>query len=318
MATCKGCSLPVAGDSLYTCSGLCKCDFHFTCLGVSRAVALELKRQDSPLLWMCQDCRSGSTSGWESIRDLITNTMAEMKRELGESLARLTLPPGPSRASSSTRRQHPARPPATTTSGLASTDGTHTPTRAGEPVATNTAKRRLVARSPPDSDPAPRIIHGTATIQDPSVQLTVPPRFWLYLTNIAPSVSDDVVDRLVKQQLGSDDVIIRKLVKRDRVLSTATFISFKVGMSLQLRDKALSPSTWPQGVGFREFEDYGAPVEPEIFRVAPPPATAPPILKAPLPSITALPNEDTPLDPELSRMPIDPVPCAPAHSSSDV
>lgn len=44
------------------------------------------------------------------------------------------------------------------------------------------------------------------------------------------------------------------LVKKGADLSSMNFISFKVGVPVELKDVALNPNTWPEGILFREFE----------------------------------------------------------------
>ena len=94
----------------------------------------------------------------------------------------------------------------------------------------NTSKRRLIDRSPPSSNVIPALLSGTAAPPTSSHPiLTVPPappRFWLYLTRIAPSVSESEVETFVKEQLGTDDVIIIKLTPKDRDTDTSSIKVF--------------------------------------------------------------------------------------------
>lgn len=84
------------------------------------------------------------------------------------------------------------------------------------------------------------------------------PKFWLYLTGFHPQVTNEDIEKFVKDSLGSDeDVKVVKLVIKDADLSKLNFVSFKIGLHLDLNKRALSPTSWPSGVGFREFEDYG-------------------------------------------------------------
>lgn len=112
---------------------------------------------------------------------------------------------------------------------------------------------------PVDAPSAPPLLLGTGRVSN-KTPLTVPPdsaRFWLYITRIAPSVPFEEVDDFVKEQLGSNDLQLIRLVAKDVDNSTLRFVSYKVGMSLSLREKALSPDTWPTGFVFRDFCDYG-------------------------------------------------------------
>lgn len=79
--------------------------------------------------------------------------------------------------------------------------------------------------------------------------------FWLYLSDISAETPDDCVTNLVHQRLGSTDVKIVKLVPRGKDLRYLNFVSFKVGIPMQLKQKAMTDSTWPSEISFREFED---------------------------------------------------------------
>lgn len=79
------------------------------------------------------------------------------------------------------------------------------------------------------------------------------PKFYLYLSRIAPEVSVEQVTALVKKRLDADDILVTRLVAKGRDVSTLSFVSFKVGMNPEHKIKALSTSTWPKGIVFREF-----------------------------------------------------------------
>lgn len=65
---------------------------------------------------------------------------------------------------------------------------------------------------------------------------------------------------MVKANLNIDaDPPIVKLVPKGRTIESLSFVSFKIGLDPSLQQIALDPETWPEGLLFREFEDYGAP-----------------------------------------------------------
>uniref|UniRef100_A0A182J088 Uncharacterized protein n=1 Tax=Anopheles atroparvus TaxID=41427 RepID=A0A182J088_ANOAO len=148
-------------------------------------------------------------------------------------------------------------------------------------------KRRLIDRSPPPANSAP-LLAGTGLVTSRAL-LTVPPteaKFWLYLTRIAPSVPLAEVEAFAREQLGTEDATVVRLLAKDRDPSTLSFISYKVGLSPELRDKALDPTTWPCGMVFREFADSGSSSKTtNSFRQPnlPAPDSQPP-LPAPTPS----------------------------------
>lgn len=80
-------------------------------------------------------------------------------------------------------------------------------------------------------------------------------KLWIFFTRVAKHVSTDIMRKIVGDSLqlnGQPEVI--KLVPRWSNYENLRFISFKVGVDWQYRDKALMDSTWPAGLLFREFE----------------------------------------------------------------
>ncbi|XP_055622381.1 uncharacterized protein LOC129765949 [Toxorhynchites rutilus septentrionalis] len=70
---------------------------------------------------------------------------------------------------------------------------------------------------------------------------------------------------MVKANLNTDDELsVFKLIAKDKDISTLSFVSFKVGLDPSLKTKALDSETWPEGVLFREFEDFGSQKFSEI------------------------------------------------------
>lgn len=94
-----------------------------------------------------------------------------------------------------------------------------------------------------------------------SVPISTKPvdKFWLYFSRIKPDVTNEAIVEMVKANLGLDnnpDVV--KLVAKGADTSNMSFISFKVGLDPALKNNALDPSTWPEGIMFRQFEDYSS------------------------------------------------------------
>lgn len=83
-------------------------------------------------------------------------------------------------------------------------------------------------------------------------------RFWLYLSKIRPDVTVETVRAMAKANLKMEnDPAVLKLVPKGRDIETLSFVSFKIGLDPSLKQQALDPGTWPEGVLFREFENYG-------------------------------------------------------------
>lgn len=109
------------------------------------------------------------------------------------------------------------------------------------------------------SNQQPPLLHGTSSTLSPSNEIaTVPPvqpKLWLYLSRIAKDVSTDQICAFAKKRLGSEDIQVTRLVTKGRDISTLSFVSFKIGMDIALKPKALSSSSWPKGILYREFTD---------------------------------------------------------------
>lgn len=100
-------------------------------------------------------------------------------------------------------------------------------------------------------------------------------KFWLYLSNIHPDVSDETVTNMVRSNLGTNDATVIKLVPRGKDVRSLTFVSYKIGMAADLKSKAMCLDTWPSGVRFREFEDTGKKrdfLKPVVLNLQPPSA----------------------------------------------
>jgi hypothetical protein len=83
------------------------------------------------------------------------------------------------------------------------------------------------------------------------------PRFWLYVSNLNPAIVDEDEDlkEYLESTFGTDNIKFVKLLPDARDVNSCEFVPFKLGFPLQLKDEALSPSSWPEGFTIREFVD---------------------------------------------------------------
>lgn len=92
---------------------------------------------------------------------------------------------------------------------------------------------------------------------------------WLYLSQFDPKATTDDIVRLVKRNLETEsDVQVVKLVPKGRRIEDLSFVSFKVGIEMDLREKALLATSWQKGIYFREFE-FSRSARPDVFRFEP-------------------------------------------------
>lgn len=89
----------------------------------------------------------------------------------------------------------------------------------------------------------------------PSITATAPPeKFWLYLSRLNPLITDKDVLNIVSRCLcTTDHVDVVRLVPKGKDVTGMTFVSFKIGLDPCVKDLALDPSSWPDGLQFREF-----------------------------------------------------------------
>ncbi|XP_058813727.1 uncharacterized protein LOC131677732 [Topomyia yanbarensis] len=120
----------------------------------------------------------------------------------------------------------------------------------------NSAKRK---RDNDDTGSNPsKLLRGTDAADSLTPSIAVnreDKKFWLYLSGISPDVPDESVTKLAADKLGNSNITVVKLVPRGRDPRTLNFVSYKVGMPTDLKEKAMTASTWPVGIAYREFEE---------------------------------------------------------------
>lgn len=241
------------------------------CSGVSRALLGYFTSHRSNLYWMCDKCvELFENSHLRTIAikpidpaplDSLTKAITELRTEIKQMT--------------------------TNSSRSAPTPGTWHMLESGQPV-------KQIA----ESKKVDNCLHGSkATHQD---VVSVPTfseqkKFWLYMSRIRPDVTNESVLGMVKANLNlSENPDIVKLVPKGRDVSTLTFVSFKIGLDPGLKDRALDPSTWPEGIMFREFEDYGT----QKFRKPTSTSISPTIVAQPIATGSVVtPSTSTVIDP---------------------
>lgn len=137
--------------------------------------------------------------------------------------------------------------------------------RRPEKRSTNASSRRLFDRRMPlRTDQTNRPVRvdpttlATGSAASPSLGMIVAqqpkPKFWLYLSRVAPTVTTEQIKALAANRLNTTDIDVYSLVGRDTDRRRLNFISFRIGMNEQLKEKAVSLTTWPAGLLVREFE----------------------------------------------------------------
>lgn len=248
--TCPSCSGRVdrglrADEGVFHCSGLCNEAYHGKCLGVTQTSRREMSKNPQ-ILWVCPSCAElmgeiGPGRVMAGILRVLAPLIDGLKRDMiAEFDRRIADLAGASRAPAvdATLQYQPV--------------ASHRDVANETSYAGVTKERGAQRNNPP-------LIAGTAS--GISVKTVPEPerRLWLYLSRLSPDTVDEQVSDMVCQCLDISDVTVRRLLSKDRDIASVTFLSYKVGIPLSLRKRALDPSTWPNGLLFREFIEKPRP-----------------------------------------------------------
>lgn len=265
---CTKCNQAITGTDFVLCRGYCGCMSHMQCsgrTGVTRALMNYFTTHRKNLYWMCDNCAelfenshlrsitkiADEKSPLMSLTEAISNLQTEIK-QLSSKPVPPVLPPVPSAQSPALRRWPTIDPvrPAKRPRGL------DLPQKAAECQSGSKQTGENVVSVPTCEIPADK--------------------FWLYLSRIRPNVSNEQILAMVRANIEMDtDPEVVKLVAKGVDTSNMTFISFKVGLDPALKAVALDPSTWPEGIMFREFEEYSTRKfrKPSVVALTPTSAT---------------------------------------------
>lgn len=250
ITVCHACATDII-DGFLSCNGFCKAEFHLKCCNIGSTLADELAR-NKQLFWMCQSCtklmddirfvssvRAAHETGQktavcshnEIVEKLKSEMMVELKKEIRSNFTALI-------NSSSLTPKSSTRPE----------------------TAVGTLRSRRLFPNPVTNEPRHQdLLVGTGNSLSPSLgTFTVPApnkKFWIYLSRISRDVSAEQIRDLTAHRLDTQDIEVFRLVANGKNINELTFISFKIGVNYDLKAKALSPSTWPKGILFREFRD---------------------------------------------------------------
>lgn len=273
MDICNSCAVSMSAPEV-VCGGFCKATFHYKCAPVPEAFYKEV-HGNCATYWMCKECREimgnarfqntvkSMNAATKEINDAYSKLVDDLKSEIKESLIvelRQEIQGGFNRLSPAVLSPAPNR------------------FQFNRPALKRTRERDEVAVAV--SERPTKILRGTNQSTTASVGIADTPgnKFWIYLTKISPEATEEDIVNLAKSCLQSEDVIAKALVPKGRPPSTLTFISFKVGVSQDLKSKAMNPSTWPPQIQFREFIETNSTVQhfwKPSQRIDPGPSSAP-------------------------------------------
>lgn len=248
------------------CGGFCSSTVCMRCTGIAEDTYASIQA-NTHLVWMCMSCKNllskaRFANSLVSVNKASESVIESMKAEIRDSV--LTDIRNEIRSNFKTLINSVPRTPIS----LYRT-----------PLAPSAGTKRL-RESDGDDDNASRrpakAMCGVGTSTE-DTNLVAPERepekFWLYLSGILPDVPDAKVTELVQSKLKNTDLRVVKLVPRGKDIRYLSFVSYKIGIPLELKPIALDTATWPRGIRFREFEDRGPKMQffwrPEVTTPAP-------------------------------------------------
>lgn len=257
---CHGCAVSITDESdVVTCQGFCKATFHLKCSHLS-ASAWEEVRSNSLIYWMCPACRKLMSStrfrgAINSTNDLLQAVMSQQNQLLDD--LRGEIKRNTEKINEIVGKQQQQDLP------------NRSPWPAIQP---RSSKRPRIQIDPPQIDEdAPRAICGS---KEPDPALPIPvvqsvareSKFWLFLSRFSPHATVEEISNLVQRNLDMNEPVeVVKLVRRGVEINQLSFVSFKIGMGMKWKEKAMQPENWQKGIYFREF--VGVERGPAIFRV---------------------------------------------------
>lgn len=134
----------------------------------------------------------------------------------------------------------------------------------------STKRPRIQIDSPQIEEDTVRTLCGSKE-PDPAMSLPIvhavarEPKFWLFLSTFSPHATAEEISNLVQQNHDMNEPVdVVKLVRKGVDLNQLTFVSFKIGIGMKWKEKAMQPTSWQKGIYFREF--VSAERESIIFR----------------------------------------------------
>lgn len=247
---CHSCASDIT-DAHVICQGFCNATFHPRCTGIA-ANGFDEVMKNHQMFWLCKSCST-------LMRDIRFRSVARCAQEIGQEQALNSHSDILKDLKSEILAELKAVIQSNFTALINSSSHTPKSTLRANIEPRFTKARRLFSTTTAPTEQLLPLLHGTGSTLSPSVNVaTVPPatpKFWLYISRIARDVSADQVAALAKNRLGTNDVKVVRLVAKGQDVNFLSFVSFKVGISANLKAKALASSTWPRGIVYREFRD---------------------------------------------------------------
>lgn len=256
---CFACTNSVKKEDEIICKGFCRSPFHLECVHQSTDIRNSVSGC-SQLYWMCEACSKMMSNANFCQAIISTNSVISlMTDEYSKALDGL--------------RSEIAQNTANINTILQRTPAQSTPHIPRAQLSVPSRKRpRLLVEEPPHNEKASVGTREIAPEESIPLATQKEEKFWLYLSGFDPQATTQQIEKLVKNNLNTaKPVDVVKLVPKGRALDELTFVSFKVGLDMQLKDAALSGGTWQKGISFRQFDFNHSTSTRQTFRFQPSP-----------------------------------------------
>lgn len=244
---CKQCNKKVANSDRIVCRGFCGAYFHVICAKVDTPLHDQLVINEKNVFWMCNECAVLFSNGhFRNIVGRYDDANADVIQSMKVDIAKLH----------------------TAVAALSEKVTPSTPAWPHQERPLLGAKRRLQSTSNPKPN-LPQSLQGKKVLSAPvPVIPNNPPidKCWIWLASFPPRVTEADICAMVKECLSCDDddfIEARALIKKGVDIASLRSVNFKVGVDKKYRQTSLDVNTWPEGVSFREFIDFGSGANPE-------------------------------------------------------
>lgn len=250
---CEKCANQIVGDSV-KCGGFCSSIVCLKCSGIADSEYSSV-RANLHLVWLCTCCKNllskaRFSNALVSVDKASESVIESMKAEIRESV--LAEIKHEIRSNFKTLINSVPRTPASNYRTPLVASSKHKRPRENDDVDDISVRRPAKAMCGIGTDAEITNLVVPETAVDDSN------KFWLYLSGILPEVPESKVVELAESKLKTTNLKVVKLVARGRDTRSLTFVSYKIGMPVELKPIALSTETWPRGIRFREFENMGS------------------------------------------------------------
>ncbi|XP_055527427.1 uncharacterized protein LOC129720039 [Wyeomyia smithii] len=269
---CRSCKKTVAVSDRIVCQGFCGATFHVICAKVDDPVREALGIGGNNIFWMCDPCadlflndhfRALVNVFDEKCSSFMPKAIQSMKEDINKLHTALTALTA--KVDAKPNANTPYATPSPWPNVARSTGLQSTPKRrrgnSGNPVSPISLRNA--------NSYGTKAVHTIRTVNlsrklDEDI-------VWIYLSAFHPSTTENEIASLVTECLGLDagePPKVIKLVPMGKDPATLNFVSFKIGVKLRLKEKALCCETWPENVRFRLFEDNRTKNAARIVRIS--------------------------------------------------